>query len=242
MRYAIFSDIHSNLEAFTAVIMAYRLEAIDRYYCLGDVVGYGANPNECIDQLKSFAKVTVAGNHDWASIDLLPLDYFNPQAKEVIYWTKDNLTGSNKGFLNSLGLIYKTADFTLVHGTLDVPEEFDYMDTSLTASETTRVLETDLCFVGHTHVPGTFVEYKNGGISYFQESKFNLEPGNKYIVDVGSVGQPRDHTQQAAYCIYDSVKKEIQIKRVSYDVESVRARIIQAGLPRFFGDRLLSGT
>ncbi|MFA5411136.1 MAG: metallophosphoesterase family protein [Candidatus Omnitrophota bacterium] len=242
MRYGIFSDIHSNLEAWEAAITAYQSENIDRYLCLGDVVGYAANPKECVAAVAALAAVTVAGNHDWASVDLFSLDYFNPLAREAICWTKRNLGGREKSFLESLRLTYKNEDLTLVHGTLDNPEDFNYLSDDFSAKGTFRLLENNLCFVGHTHVSGIFVQDKDGRIYYQDDAGIRIKEDNKYIINVGSVGQPRDGNPQACYCIYDSAKKEAEIKRIGYDIEAAARKIVNAGLPRFLAERLLSGS
>jgi len=241
MRYGIFSDIHSNLEAFDVVIEAYKKEAIDRYLCVGDIVGYGANPNECVEKTKALTDIIVAGNHDWAAVNLFSLDYFNPEAREAILWTRKSLDDSCKYFLESLELIYKNEDLTLVHGTLDNPKSFDYVSDGYIAEETFRRMETNICFIGHTHVPATFVKDENDRILLKRESKIKIEDKNKYIVNVGSVGQPRDGRPQSAYCVYDTEEREVEIKRLDYDIQAARQKILDSGLPTFLGDRLLIG-
>jgi predicted phosphodiesterase len=241
MRYGILSDVHSNLEALDAVIKAYQKEGIDKYICVGDIVGYAANPIECIEKIKSQSPITVAGNHDWASVSLLSIDYFNPAARQAILWTKHNLDAGSRYFLESLKLIYENEDLVLVHGTLDAPQDFNYMIDIGSAQETLRIFKGNICFVGHTHICGIFIEDKNGRIHYEEEEHIVVEDENKYIINVGSVGQPRDGNPKAAYCIYDTEKKEINIKRVDYNVEAARKKVIEAGLARFLGDRLLVG-
>ncbi|HTY45318.1 MAG TPA: metallophosphoesterase family protein [Patescibacteria group bacterium] len=241
MRYGIFSDVHSNLEALDAVLDAYENEHIDAYLCVGDIVGYAANPNECIEKVRALAEVTVAGNHDWASVGLFSEDYFNPYAKEAIYWTRGNLYATSKQFLESLQLVYENQDLTLVHGTLDGAGNFDYMIDEFVARDSFRILHTDICFVGHLHTTGVFAKDKSGGIVYGEPNQLQLKEGDQYIVNVGSVGQPRDGNPDAAYCIYDTEKKEVRIKRVRYDTEAARTKIIKAGIPVKLGDRLLEG-
>jgi predicted phosphodiesterase len=241
MRYGIFSDVHANLEALEAVLDAYKKEVIDEFIYGGDIVGYGANPKECITRVKAIAKVTVAGNHDWASVDLFPTTYFNPLAAQAVSWTRQNLDTADEKYLKSLQLIFKNTDLTLVHGTLHNPQDFDYMLDGYAASQTFEILKTDICFVGHSHLPGFFIQDKDKRISYHEKDTLAIEKGKQYIVNVGSVGQPRDHNPDAAYCIYDTDKKKAQIKRIKYDIETARKKIINAGLPKFLGDRLLSG-
>lgn len=241
MRYGIFSDVHANLEALEAVVGAYKKESIDQYLCVGDIVGYAANPNECTEKIKILCMITVAGNHDWASVDLFSLDYFNKFAAEAILWTKRNLGDGNRYFLEALKLIYKNENLTLVHGTLNNPQDFDYMTDSYAAEDTFRLLETNICFVGHSHTAGAFIQNKDGQIHYQQDNLVKMQDGNKYVINVGSVGQPRDTNPSAAYCIYDTDRKEVQIKRIEYDIKTTQRKIIDAGLPQFLGDRLFWG-
>lgn len=241
MRYGIFSDIHANLEALEAVIEAYKNESIDQYLCVGDVIGYAVNPQQCIEKIKTLCRVSVAGNHDWAGVDLFSVDYFNPDAREAIFWSRRNIENMDRFFLESLKLVYKNEDLTLVHGTLEAPQDFNYMTDGYVAWETFRVLGTDICFVGHSHVAGMFIKDSSEGIHYREENSLDIKKENKYIINVGSVGQPRDGNPNAAYCIYDTDKKEVEIKRISYDFEVTRKKIIEVGLPRFLGDRLALG-
>lgn len=241
MRYGIFSDIHSNLEALQAVIQAYQNDNIDKYLCIGDLVGYAANPGECIKEIKQLAPVSVAGNHDWASVNLFSLDYFNPVAKQAILWTMHNLSKEDCCFLESLKLLYKNADLVLVHGTLDNPKDFNYLSSVDAAEGAFGSLDRKVCFLGHTHVAGFFIQGRNGLIEYRQNKTIVIEKGNKYLINVGSVGQPRDGNPDAAYCIYDTQTKKVQIKRVKYNKGLARKKIIKAGLPEFLGDRLLTG-
>ena len=241
MRYGIFADIHSNLEALEKVLDAYKNESIDQYLCLGDVVGYAANPVECIEKIESLAIVAIAGNHDWAAVNLFSIDYFNPLAREAIFWTKRNLDDKSRCFLESLKLTYKNEALTLVHGTLNNPQDFNYMADGYSAEETFRLLETNICFIGHTHVAGIFTKDKDDRILYREDNELEIVAGNKYIINVGSVGQPRDGNSAAVYCIYDTEKKEVQIKRIDYDIGTARKKIVDAGLPEFLGHRLFLG-
>jgi predicted phosphodiesterase len=241
MRYGIFSDVHANLEALEAVIEAYRLESVDQFLCVGDIVGYAANPRECIEKTRALCAFIVAGNHDWGSVDLFPVDYFNSLARQAIFWTKNNLDEKSRHFLGVLKLVYKNPDLTLVHGTLDAPQDFNYMTDDFTASKTLQLQETDACFVGHSHIAGVFTRDSRGYLSYAQDDSISIKSGHKYIINVGSIGQPRDGNPKAAYCIYDTDKKSVEIKRVGYDIQAAREKIIKAGLPQFLADRLLSG-
>lgn len=241
MRYGIFSDVHSNLEALQACLSAYKEENIDKYLCIGDVVGYGANPGECIDKVRQISAFTCAGNHDWASVNLFSLEHFNPYAREAVIWTKDNLRESDRVFLESLKLVFIDSEITLVHGTLDHPNEFNYLTDAYIAEETFKLMSTNVCFVGHTHNPGVFSKDNKDHIYYRKESQMYLNETDRYVVNVGSVGQPRDGNPDAAFCIYDTEKRSMEIKRASYDIKTARSKIIDKGLPKFLGDRLISG-
>jgi predicted phosphodiesterase len=241
MRYGIFSDIHSNLEAFNTVLAAYAQEEIDQYFCLGDVVGYGANPQECVERIRALPIITLAGNHDWAVCDLMAIDSFNPMAQEAVLWTKTQLDSNSKYFLETLQLVFKNEELTLVHDTLNEPQDFNYLTDVYSALQTFQILDTEICFVGHTHVAGIFIKYNDNEILYTDSDFIDIEKGRKYIVNVGSVGQPRDNNPELAYCIYDTEKRRVEIKRASYDIESARKKILMSGLPEFLGDRLLWG-
>ena len=241
MRYGIFSDVHANLEAFEAFLTAVESERVDQFLCIGDIVGYGANPNECVHRVKSLNCFSVAGNHDWASVDLFPEQYFNSDALEAIKWTRKELDIISRNFLKEQPLIFLDKGLVLVHGTLVDSDKFNYLDTESVARESFRVLKRDICFVGHTHSPGVFVQESLGRIEYFLKDHFELKNEHKYIVNVGSVGQPRDGNPQASFCIYDTLKKEIVFKRADYDAQGARDKIVESGLPQFLGDRLLNG-
>lgn len=240
MRYGIFSDVHSNLPALESVIAAYKNEAIDRYVCLGDIVGYAANPKECIVKVKELNPILVAGNHDWVCVDMISSRDFNPIAQEAAHWTKAQLAPEEKYFLKSLELLINEEKFTLVHGALDNPEDFNYLFDSGDAQVNFELMSGNLCFIGHTHIPGVFVE-QDSHIGYVQQYPLKISADDKYIVNTGSVGQPRDRNSQASYCIFDSTAQTIEIKRVAYDIEEAQKRIISAGLPVFLAERLAVG-
>ncbi len=240
MRYGIFGDVHSNLEAFEAVINAYKKENIDRYFCVGDIVGYGADPWECIKNFKALDVVSVCGNHDWATVGLFDIEYFNPVAKEAVEWTKDFLGEAEKLFLKSLNLIVKEKDFILVHGTLHKPEDFLYALDLSSARASFNLMDRPILFVGHSHSPVIFFE-KDNNIDYTFKDCLDIEEEARYIINVGSVGQPRDGDPRAAYCIYDTEERRIWIKRIEYDVEKAKEKILKAGLPEVLGYRLLEG-
>lgn len=240
MKYAIFSDVHGNLEAFKAVLEAMSGEKPGKYLCVGDIVGYGADPAECIKMTQGLNPETVAGNHDWAVGELVDAGYFNSSAKAAVLWARENLTKKDLGYLKSLKLTYQNSHISMVHGTLDCPEAFSYVLNGYTAARTMALMPTPLCFIGHSHVAGTFCDAK-GIVNYTPGGKVKVDPGNKYLVNVGSVGQPRDGDPRASYCIYDTKKAYVEIKRVSYDIKTAQRKILKQGLPEILASRLSEG-
>ena len=239
MRYGIIADIHSNLEALQAVIAALEDLRVDAYLSTGDIVGYGADPAECIRITRDLGTTVVAGNHDWAVSGRLSLDYFNPYAREAIYWTQERLDEAEVKYLNDLPLIHEVDDITLVHGTLYGPENFDYLLTSYDAHLSFQLLKTKLCLVGHSHVPITFV--LDGTVSFSFEPETDLSEITKAIANPGSVGQPRDENPKAAFGVYDTETEVITIDRVEYDIEAATSKILRAGLPEVLAERLWLG-
>ncbi|MBI4575280.1 MAG: metallophosphoesterase family protein [Planctomycetes bacterium] len=240
MRYAIISDIHSNTEALRAVVDDFRAQQVDRVVCLGDVVGYGAEPRECIEMVRELSSMTIAGNHDWAAIEKTSIEYFNRYAKEATYWTREALTDEDKEWIQGLPLVEKPQeDIVLAHSTLYVPEAFDYIQTSYDAYLSFEALEGRVCFVGHSHIPITF--FQEDQITYSLDPIVRLPEQGKAIVNVGSVGQPRDNNPRASYGIYDAESRVVEVRRVDYDIEGACRKIIDAGLPEVLGERLKVG-
>lgn len=240
MRWGIFCDVHANYEALEAVLSALKKEDIDRYLFLGDIVGYGAEPARCIAEIKELNPVTIVGNHDRASCDLFEMNYFNPHAKAAILWTRENLSNADKDFLKSLKLTHKEDDFILVHGSLQSPETFEYILDISSAAETFKLLKTRICFIGHSHLPAIFIK-EGEDCRYNVENNVSTKDAQSYIVNAGSVGQPRDGSPKASYAVYDSGAGQLQIKRVAYDIQSAQDKIIKAGLPRILAERLTLG-
>lgn len=239
MRYAIISDVHSNLEALEAVLEALESESIDVYLSTGDIVGYGADPEECVERIRALDPHIVAGNHDWAVAGILSLDFFNSYAREAIEWTRTRLPREDMEWLRSLQLVKKVGKMTLVHATLHSPENFDYLLTAYDAHLSLEVLETPVCFVGHSHVPVTFAQ--NGSVTFSFASEIDLNGVHRAIVNAGSVGQPRDGNPHASFGIYDTEKNVVHVRRVPYDVAGTTRKILAAGLPSVLAERLWVG-
>ena len=241
MRYGIISDIHGNLEALQAALDDLSKERIDKYLCIGDVVGYGADPNTCIRLVKSLdPAVLIAGNHEWGVAGLLGLEYFTEIAGAAIVWTKSALGRDEIEYLSSFKLAHEADKFTLVHGTIESPEKFYYMMTSDDARKNMELTKTPLCFVGHTHVPGIFYSY-DGKVGYAPGPKVNIDRDKKYMINIGSIGQPRDSDPRACYAVYDDGEETVEIRRSSYDIASAQAKILKAGLPKSLALRLALG-
>lgn len=239
MRFALFADIHGNLEAFQAVLESLRGERIDRHICVGDIVGYGANPRECIKLVKDLSCITIAGNHDWAAVNRTSIDYFNPYAKEAVLWTRNQLSQEDQDFLKGLELIHRFDCFTIVHATLKAPAEWKYIFSTSDALQSFQLLSNPILFVGHSHVPIVFEE--NGGYRCYFSDEINLEEGRKYIINIGSVGQPRDGDPRASFSIYDTESNQVEIRRVEYNVEETMRKIVEAKLPPVLAWRLREG-
>ena len=239
MRYAVISDIHSNLEALDAVSAALAKDSVDAYLCVGDVVGYGADPKECIRIVRNLGcRVSVAGNHEYGALGLLSLDYFTDDAREALVWTRGVLSAADADYLRSFELVHEGRDYTLVHGSLESPAEFNYIFNSGEAAATAAAAKTPVCFVGHTHAPGIFC-LDSGRIERLGAWQVKIDYKKKYVINVGSVGQPRDGDPRASYAIYDAGAKTVEIKRVPYDIKSAQDKILKAGLPAFLAARLV---
>ncbi len=240
MRYAVLSDIHGNLEALRAVL-ADAAHHADDVLCLGDVVGYGADPGPCVDLIGSRARRVVAGNHEHAVIGRMDLSWFNRYARAAAEWTREQLDGDATAYLDALPLTATVDDATLVHASPRQPQEWDYLVTEDDGLAAFGAFDTRLCFVGHSHVPAMW-SFGSSGPDYARgDVSISLDAGRRYIVNVGSVGQPRDRDVRAAYAVWDVDARRIAVRRVPYDVGAARAKIEEAGLPRFLADRLAAG-
>lgn len=240
MKYGIFSDIHGNLEALGKAFDFYKNQNIDDFICLGDIVGYGANPVECLNLIKKINPKIIAGNHDWASVEKFNLNYFNWQAKEAILWTQKKINKNNWKYLKSLPLRYKKNNFYCVHGDLEQPREFHYIINSYQAQINFSLLDKQICFIGHSHLAGAFCQDK-GEIQYLRKNKIKIAKNKKYIINVGSIGQPRDGDPRSSLCIYDTEKQLIEFIRIDYNIKKAANKITKNGLPEFLAQRLYVG-
>ena len=240
MKYAIIADIHANLEAFNTVLEDIKTQNCTHVACLGDVVGYNANPKECLDLVRGMNIPVVKGNHDEYCSTENDLEGFNPHAAEAINWTRDQLTVEDRQWLRDLKYMRLVTSFTLVHATLDQPQRWGYVFDKLAAAASFTYQNTSICFFGHTHVPLAFVR-DAGQVRGGTYSKFKIEAGKKYFINVGSVGQSRDGVPKATYVVYDMQEHSIELRRLDYDMATTQKKILDAGLPARLAERLALG-
>ena len=236
MRYAIFGDIHANLEALTTVMEDSQVQRCTHYVCLGDVVGYNANPCECLEQVRAMNCPTVKGNHDDEATQERTLDELNPLAESALLWTRKQLSDDQKQWLRDLKLVRQVRDFTIVHATLDSPGSWAYVSNRFDAMASFSYQFTQLCFYGHTHAPRIYE--KEDTVRCLREVETSLRRGVKYFINVGSVGQPRDGDWRASYAIYDAENQSVTIRRIEYDLRTTQQKIRDVGLPSILAERL----
>jgi diadenosine tetraphosphatase ApaH/serine/threonine PP2A family protein phosphatase len=225
LRLAIISDVHGNLAALEAVISSITSLGCDRVVCLGDIVGYGARPNECVGLLASEGIPCILGNHDAAAIGRLGVDYMNSYARSAIEWTVDTLNPGAKSFLLGLELVIQSEEAFFVHSSPNRPEAWQYIFNISEATQTFDSFQQSVCFIGHTHFPIIFTSPRDG----------------RRLINVGSVGQPRDRDPRACYGLYDTKSSSFRWERVEYSIAETASQILAAGLPRFLAERLAGG-
>lgn len=242
LRYGFFGDLHGNLEAFRAVLHAMASERIDRYLCIGDIVGYGADPGPCIDLVRELDPIVVAGNHDLAVIDALDISAFNPYAKASVLWCRAVLSAEQRRFLGEPNLVQIIdTDVTLFHSTLHLPEHFEYLEDERDAEHSFAFLRSRVGIYGHSHVPVVFERHPTRGIDSWCDDSFTLDADARYLVNPGSVGQPRDGDPRARFGVFDTETREVTLHRVNYDIETAQEKIRRAGLPDIISERLAVG-
>ena len=244
MRIGIFSDVHANIEALSAVVNAYAEEEIDIYYCLGDVVGYGGSPNECADIIRDIAEVTILGNHDAAVAGRMDYSYYYEAARDALDLHAAQLSADNMSWLGELPYKHRLTDVgvDLCHGSPVRLEEFEYIFAPEQARECLDIWDdlANLTLIGHSHLCKVFA-LQPGQVTELPATEVVLDADKRYIVSVGSVGQPRDYDNRASYTIFDSDTRTFTFKRVEYDIESAAQKIFSANLERNFGQRLFIG-
>lgn len=243
MRIGIISDIHSNREALEAVLA--ELKNVEQIFCLGDIIGYGADPVFCIEKMKEIDCISIKGNHEGGLTRELDLQNFSDDARQSLYWTKEQINDQDFQYLRDLPKKFDIDKNILgVHGSPRQPL-WEYILDQQTAEEIFSKFDFKAYFVGHSHIAGYFTFHReNKTINYFDAlagTEFFLDENHSYIINCGSIGQPRDGNPQACYAIFDSETRFVSIKRISYHIEAAQNKIREANLPSFLADRLALG-
>ena len=241
MRYIIFSDLHSNLEALNQFQKEIETIGYDKLVCLGDIVGYGADPNPCVEWVRKNANLAIAGNHDWGAVEKTDISYFNSYAYESCLWTRKELTVENKKFLKLLPLDHEEDGIYWVHASPYEPQAWHYVTSKSKGKRNFNSFEAPVCFVGHSHIPFILEKTSDGKVNGCVSDIWNIEPGKRYIFNGGSLGQPRDGNPNPSFMIYDSGDKILKIRRFEYDLNSAQEKIRMNGLPHYLAERLLLG-
>lgn len=242
MRIAIISDIHSNIEALTEVVRTIEASDIDKVVSLGDIVGYGASPNECCEIVRGLTEVTLLGNHDAAVAERMDYSFYYPAARHALDWSRKVISPVNLEWLKSLPYTYRLGQVGFCHGAPVTPRTYEYIFALEQARELVP-LEEELpwiTFIGHSHLCKAYA-LGDGEVNDVVSQKFGIRKGYKYIISVGSVGQPRDSDNRSCFVICDTQASTVEYVRVEYDIEASAQRIFDAQLAPNFGKRLFLG-
>jgi len=240
VKYAIISDVHGNLESLERALAL--IDPNETLLCLGDIVGYGPNPNECLRLVRERAGHVVLGNHDLAALDSFGVEFFNEAARTAIEWTQNVLDEENRAWLNTLSYELRFPEFLLVHGA--PVNYFEYILDKRTASRAFKQTDARLIFIGHTHIAEYWTLESDGSVGHKHMQRGGeliLEADRRYIVDVGSIGQPRDLNPEAAFVRFDSETQRVEWVRYPYAIDEVAHKIHEAHLPRYLATRLEAG-
>jgi diadenosine tetraphosphatase ApaH/serine/threonine PP2A family protein phosphatase len=245
MRIGIFSDVHANLEALLAVLNAYQEVQIDRYICLGDIVGYGANPNECCQIVRDLTNLVVLGNHDAACSGRMSTEWFNAAARAAVEEHQHMLDAAHISWLAQLPYRIELDDMLLCHGSPYQQEKFPYIldETDVEAIVQHVSNRQPLIFVGHTHRGTAFIVREQPALRIWENTckTIQISPENRYVFNVGSVGQPRDGDWRPSYAVFDTEARTFELRRTEYDVDTASKKIARLGLPVTLGERLFLG-
>ena len=241
MRYGIYSDIHGNLEALQAVLESMQALGVERRICLGDLVGYCANPNECVDLIREKSDLVILGNHDSVALGRETSENFNFYARRAIEWTRENLSKESVDFLNGLSYLQNEGELCFVHASPRSPADWYYVTSLDDAVDAFSFFRQRICFVGHTHWPVIVVMEGEQSFRICDTLSYTLEKGQRMLVNVGSVGQPRDRNPQASWTICDSESLSVEIVRVPYDIGKTQKKMCDNEFADFLVDRLSEG-
>ncbi|MEO0019187.1 MAG: metallophosphoesterase family protein [candidate division WOR-3 bacterium] len=241
MKLGAISDVHANLEALTAVLNFFRQEGVDQVISLGDVVGYGPDPEACIELLQQAQAKVVAGNHDWGTLGKTPISHFNHLAVAALKWTQKRLKPEHLLFLSSLPLTMNLNSLHLVHASPSAPQNWEYIFTIEEAFSELRACPFEICLVGHTHRPLIVEKPPIGPVRTIPTPAFSLQPDARYLINIGSVGQPRDGDPRACCALIDLKEKRASFHRIPYDILTTQKKMFTFGLPRPLIERLELG-
>jgi len=241
MRYGFFSDVHANLEALKACIIDFRFEKIDELYFLGDAVGYGPEPDECVKLIKDISKINLMGNHDFAALGLMETDYFNQYAAESMGWTKNSISKKTIAIMSDFQLTHQLENILLVHASPNEPGLWHYILDVEDAKESFENFTQQICLVGHTHRPYIVSIDDEGDFRLSKDGEETADPKRRYLVNIGSVGQPRDGDPRSCYLIFDTETQVIRHKRVNYNIKATQKHMAKLGLPEYLIERLAIG-
>ncbi len=243
MKYGIIADIHSNLHALETVLSWLEdEERVDGYICLGDIIGYGAKPNECVGVIRKLRKcLNVAGNHEWAVLGLADMSLYNLVAKESLEWTAGRLTDDNMKWLKGMKKVFKKKSFMMVHGSPGNPV-YEYVSNESVFMKNMSLINPNVCFIGHTHISEYYYADSAGriGTELLKDNGIiEIKPSSRYLINCGSVGQPRGGAdKRASFGIYDDKTGVVRLKKLTYDIKKTQEEIIEAGLPESLAERL----
>jgi predicted phosphodiesterase len=241
MKLGIFADVHGNLEALEAVVRVLRDKGATRFICCGDIVGYGPDPDFCVESVRRMHCTCVAGNHDYGAVGKVPVDRFNSVATQALLWTRSRLTESNRLYIENLPLTAEEGSLHFVHSSPSAPDAWEYVLTVREAAAEIEYCAGSVCAVGHSHQPLAVERLPGKPCRLVCQDGFAIRPHAKYLIKAGSVGQPRDGDARACCLFYDDDTQEMAYLRVPYDIPAVQAKIRAAGLPEYLASRLESG-
>lgn len=241
MIYIVFSDVHANLEALKAFAGIVQSIDHDKKVFLGDAVGYGADPNPCVEWIRGNADIILAGNHDYAAVNKTDIRQLNPHAYQSCLWTQKQLSPGNKEFLGSLPIMMEEGGICWVHSSPYEPENWHYVTSFWVGAESFKHFNTSVCFVGHSHIGGIY-ECDNENVDDVTQISGKLAPDRRYIINAGSIGQPRDGNPDPYFVVYDSDAMAFEYRRFKYDLSETQRKILQNGLPPIHAERLAYGS
>ncbi|MFP4379285.1 MAG: metallophosphoesterase family protein [Candidatus Sumerlaeia bacterium] len=240
-RFAVFSDVHANLAALQKFLKDAQARGIEQYFCLGDIVGYGPRPNECCEIVREMDIPVVLGNHDYACLHEEDRLHFNDIARQAIEWTADQLNAENREWLSSLPCRIDAGDYTFVHASACKPSEWTYVISRKDVDDCFEAFQNSVCFIGHSHQPFVVIEDDKGQMQFPEQQTIQKKGVYRYLVNVGSIGQPRDQDARLCYFLVDQTESLMSFIRVDYPIEETQKEINAAGLPIQLANRIEKG-